>query len=666
MARIFPIHRTSLAEPAWEDLTRAFAALPEPWLALCDRRLALGDQRADAVLVHPGLGIALVNPVPNHPSAAGALRRLLERAQFGLFFPGELPILALKTRDEDPKTLAGRLQAAFDAAPRLDIEDSDWADAVVELLLEDRDLTMAPIGSHPSPASQTTPASTAATPTELEIPIDPADEPPRLPSFTGIRATAAKQVGLAEPFLPTELDPESPVGAAEEGSPSELNPADGSSRPPSFTRVRASAADRIGFAGPLRLTELDPERPVGGAEEGWSIAQGRAAPAVTRSSDWPSANGKMGRGRLARTALLAAGIVCAAVLPFDLPLLDEAPPAPGKPPTTHEAALPPAADGMREADATKGMSAEPRSGVQEPGTAAGAPSLVAPALPPTIVATQEPSPTKDMAAEPRPEVQEPGSASGPSQAHEFQPILPAPKSITPPRPLVVFAAKPFAAAPPPPPQLTPIEPLPTGTPDSASPTHSPAPGALTATPPAKRDSAPAPSVFSQAPAPPARASDKLPAPHAGVEKPRRVARAQNPEEIRQPVYHATANQGGEGRQPPIDAADLPPLDPPTNLVAPAGPSTALTVEPTDGATGRPGQALAPPVPLTRPRIASENGVGASAPPTGPAQSAAAKPSQECVPYISDKSLFGGRGSVQGIACRDPDGRWRVLSEAPGR
>jgi hypothetical protein len=656
MARIFPIHRTDLAEPAWEDLTRAFAALPEPWLALCDRRLALGDQRADAVLVHPGLGIALVNPIPDHPSAAGALRRLLERARFGLFFPGELPILALKTGDEDPKTLPGRLQAAFDAAPRLGIEDSDWADAVVELLLEDRDLTMAPIG-------------TAATPAELEIPVDPANEPPRLPSFTGIRATA-NPVGLAEPLLPTELDLQSPVGGAGEGSPAELeiliNPADGSPRPPTFTRVRATAADRIGFAEPLRLTELDPERPVGGTGEDWTIAQGRAAPAVARSSERASANRKVGRRRLARTALLAAGIVCAAVLPFDLPLLDEAPPAPGKPPTTHEAALPPAADGVREAPPTKGVSAEPRSGVPEPGTASGAPSLVAPALPPTMAGTEEPSPTKDMAAEPSPGVQEPGSASGPSQTRESQPILPAPKSITPPRPPAVFAAKPFAAAPPPPPRPTPIEPLPTETPDPASPTQSPALGALTATPPAKRDSAPAPSVSSQAPAPPVRASDSPPAPHAGVEKPRRVARVQNPEEIRQPVSRATTNEGGEGHQPPIDAADLPPLDPPTKLVAPAGPSTTATLEPTDGATGRPGQPLGPPVPLTRPRIPSENGVGPSAPPTGPPQSAAARPSQECVPYISDRSLLGGRGSVQGIACRDPDGRWRVLSEAPGR
>jgi hypothetical protein len=118
MARIFPIHRASLADSALETLACALASLPEPWSALCDRRLAPGDERADAVLVHPGLGIALVNPAPNHPAAAGALRRLFQRERFDLYFPGELPILALETTGEEPETLAGRLQAAFDAAPR--------------------------------------------------------------------------------------------------------------------------------------------------------------------------------------------------------------------------------------------------------------------------------------------------------------------------------------------------------------------------------------------------------------------------------------------------------------------------------------------------------------------------------------------------------------------
>jgi hypothetical protein len=55
-------------------------------------------------------------------------------------------------------------------------------------------------------------------------------------------------------------------------------------------------------------------------------------------------------------------------------------------------------------------------------------------------------------------------------------------------------------------------------------------------------------------------------------------------------------------------------------------------------------------------------VGASGLPARHEQSVAVEPSPECLPYTSDVSLFGGRGHVRGIVCRDPDGRWRIVSE----
>jgi hypothetical protein len=666
MARIFPIHRTSLADPAREVLECALAALPEPWLALFDRHLASEDQRADAVLVHPGLGIALVNPVPNHPAAAGALRRLLERERFGLCFPGELPILAFKTESEDPETRAGRLQAVFDAAPRLDIEDTYWADAVVELLLEDGDLAMAPIGSQPSAAPLTPAASTAALPSEPETPINPANVPPRGPSFAEIRTTAA---------------------------------------------------DGIDLAGPLRLTELDAESPVRTAEEGWSRAQRPVAPAVARSFGWPSGGGEERRGRLGRIALLAAGIVCALVLPVNLPTLDETSPVPGRPPTPLKTALPPAAGGISDASLAKDTSPDARAERQGLGTASGSPQALEPpplipamtpmappappvalaakpfaaasspspevtpveglppgrpptplktALPPAADGISDASLAKDTSPDARAERQGLGTASGSPQALEQPPLIPAMTPMAPPAPPVALAAKPFAAASSPSPKVSPVVGLPAEPPENlAAPTRTPAPvaraGEPTARPPPERQR---PHATSTAAEPAGEATDRVAASHTEAEKPRRVARVQNPEQIRQPVKHAPADEGDERHRPPIDAGDLPALDPSTGLAAPADPFSALTAPP-PGAGGQPDQSLGPPVQLTQRRIRPETGVGTSAPPTRPAQRTAVE-RPGCVPYISDKSLFGGADPVQGIACRDPDGRWRIVGEAPQR
>jgi hypothetical protein len=681
MARIYPIHRTDLADPARELLVCALAALPEPWLALCDRRLAPEDQRADAVLVHPELGIALVNPVPNHPAAAGALRRLLERERFGIFFPGELPILALETAGEDPETFAGRLQAAFCAAPRVDIEDSYWADAVVELLLEDADLNMAPIGSQPSRAARTAAAGAAAAQSEPEGPIKPANRPPATSDFNTIRATAVDRVGSVEPLASTEFDLESPVGVA---------------------------------------------------DEDWSTAQGSPALAVARYFGFAPGTGRKGRGRLVWPALLAAGIVCALVLPVDLPLHDEISREPGRPPASHEAALPPAADGAREASPAKEAALPPAAGgTQEAspakeaalppaadgtreaspakeaalppvadGTRKASPAKEA-ALPPAADGTREASPAKEAAlppvadgtrkASPAKEAALPPAADGtreaspakdtapeqtlgalsPTPTHEFQAIPPAAKPMASTPLPVVPAAKPLAAAPPSPPEVTPVEPLPAApTENSAALMRAPAPLATAvepaAGPQAKREGAPLPDALSEARKLAAKTPGKSPTQNAGGEKPRRITRAQNPEEIQQPVVHSPPDEGDQGLRPPIDVVDLPPPDSATRLAVPAGPSTTQTAHSPAGATGRPDQALGPPVPLNRPWIQPESGVGASAPPARPAQSAAAEPPAVCVPYMSDKSLLGGRGPVQGTACRDPEGHWRVVSEAPQR
>ena len=117
------------------------------------------------MLVHPQVGVATIGDAASDSAAgAEALRDLLGRERFGEYFTGELPIVSLGIAWDEAADLEQHVVAAFGAVPPLSIPDRDWADAVVELLLQPSDLAMVPIGP-------------AATPS----PIDPdaGDEAPR-------------------------------------------------------------------------------------------------------------------------------------------------------------------------------------------------------------------------------------------------------------------------------------------------------------------------------------------------------------------------------------------------------------------------------------------------------------------------------------------------------
>ncbi|HEV2551884.1 MAG TPA: hypothetical protein VGU20_31535 [Stellaceae bacterium] len=126
-------------------MIRTLAALPDDWTLLCARQL--GDEPScavDAVLIHPEIGLALVDLAPGEPGAAVAvLREQLEREGFAQYFAGDLPIVALSVPAAAVAEAGERLAEAFEAAPRLSITDMDWADAVIELLLVPDDMAMA-------------------------------------------------------------------------------------------------------------------------------------------------------------------------------------------------------------------------------------------------------------------------------------------------------------------------------------------------------------------------------------------------------------------------------------------------------------------------------------------------------------------------------------------
>jgi hypothetical protein len=174
MAQVFPSDPANAGSAASETLVWTLRTLPDPWTLLRDRRIDASGELIDLVLVHPEIGVALINEAPRHPTAGvAALRDLLEREQFADFFPGTLPVVSLSVAINDLATLDQRLSRVFDASPLLAIEDRDWADALIELL---------------------------SLPTRFAIAEDAAcaevsDLPPVMPGFAGRRESLAFDIG---------------------------------------------------------------------------------------------------------------------------------------------------------------------------------------------------------------------------------------------------------------------------------------------------------------------------------------------------------------------------------------------------------------------------------------------------------------------------------------
>ena len=162
MAQIFPLNVDDLSpQDGRASLAATLAALPDPWTLLRHRRI--GDEQAEpveVVLVHPEIGIALVDEAPRDPGPnVHRLREYLDGQRFGEFFQGDLPIVAVSIAPDELETSGEQLAAAFETAPRLSVADADWADAVIELLMVPDDLAMVPVSdATPAPSVEVEPA----------------------------------------------------------------------------------------------------------------------------------------------------------------------------------------------------------------------------------------------------------------------------------------------------------------------------------------------------------------------------------------------------------------------------------------------------------------------------------------------------------------------------
>jgi hypothetical protein len=611
MAQIFPLNVDDLSpEDGRASLAATLAALPDPWTLLRHRRI--GDEQAESVevvLVHPEIGIALVDEAPRDPdSSVRRLREYLDGQRFGEFFQGDLPIVALSIAPDALETSGEQLAAAFEAAPRLSIADADWADAVIELLMVPDDLAMVPVRETPPPApAETQPADDAHD--------DIFARPPQREQFFDEPHSDSRDEARDDRFEATRDD-----RFAE-------------ARDERFAERRDDRFDEAhrGDIGGVRRERFD-ERPSHNPYDREALGQGE--PPLPLMVDWPFAASyerKHRRGRVIALVvvllLLAGGGYAAweyasndmavAINDTNLPSSD------AKSRSQIEMPLPPRSSGD--------------NGAEKPATASPPP---VPAAPPVVMAQ------KPLAPPP--------------------PAPPTPTKVDPvPQVAVVWPppkAPSAAATPSPPPAQTA-----TTSPPSPPPTPASPPAQTASAPPAESSPAPAPAAAKPPPAPKTRTAKAEPAP--AKPKPAQIAKAEPPVKQTQTAKaeppapaRREPNTANRGRpienpdNPPIDAADLPPLDDapsaPQRYAAPSGSS-----EPSAGGIGAP-------IPLWRAQ--ADNAPPPAAAATATAAADAGPSTRECRPYTSSTTLTGRGLRVEGIACRGNDGQWRLVSEVPLR
>jgi hypothetical protein len=174
MAQVFPSDRDDVGSAASVTLAWTLRTLPDPWTLLRDRRIDASGELIDLIVVHPEIGVALIDEAPRDPAAGvAALRDFLERERFADFFPGTLPIVSLSVAIDEFPTLDQKLTRAFDASLVLSIEDRDWADVLIELM------------------SQSAGMATA----DDAVRVEALRAPTLIPDFAGPRESLASDVG---------------------------------------------------------------------------------------------------------------------------------------------------------------------------------------------------------------------------------------------------------------------------------------------------------------------------------------------------------------------------------------------------------------------------------------------------------------------------------------
>jgi hypothetical protein len=325
-------------------------------------------------------------------------------------------------------------------------------------------------------------------------------------------------------------------------------------------------------------------------------------------------------------------------LPITPPAADLNPADSAPPPAQSEASPQPsesASARMPEAETKATPPAPPAAAPAPPAPLAAAPvpPAAAPALSAVAPATPAPKPAPPaVAVAPAPPVAAPAT---PAPAESSVASLPVMPPLPKPKPAPPPAAAPSEVA-----KATEQQPARPAPPPVATETPAPAPAAPVpkSNPPrelAEKPAPPAPRAKPQKTAKTERSSDQAPA-------------AASPLRARPAAPREPGDLG-----PPIDLADLPDL-PPGETAAPSSSPAPLE------------RRQSPTPTLASTSAARMHGPTSLLPPSlnAPASAQQAGSSEVCRSYTSMKTLLGQQRQVSGLACRDTNGQWQIITELP--
>ena len=221
MAQILPQNSAPPADVAAARLEATLASLPDDWTLLPERRIGGADgPEVGFVLVHPAIGIALVDLLPRSPEEAiDRLRGLLADEHIARA-DDALPVVGTALAADDIPEVGERLAAAFEREPLCDVADPNWSRRAVDLLLNAGDAAMLPLASRarmvePSPdyADDQDEGDVRLAADEPAILSTP---PARHTTFAAICAAVIAFVGIggAAAYLLSERPADAPIEAA--------------------------------------------------------------------------------------------------------------------------------------------------------------------------------------------------------------------------------------------------------------------------------------------------------------------------------------------------------------------------------------------------------------------------------------------------------------------
>ena len=629
--------RHGKADAVREHAEAELARLDSVWIVLSE--LLIGNPPDEVVIdyvaMHPDRGIALIDldrgdAGTTAERATSRFRELLVAERFHEFFPGHLPIAHVTVPPQPGFLLQPKIDAALAAAGTPTVEPSDWANALGDLLIGPDDgesVTAAEAEAQPSTSGE--PSFAAITPEESENrgstahasaqPEPSIGEAVRLAAERASRpipdvAATARTSRTASPVTerherPQGLDAYRPMF---EPMPETevLQP-----RRRRGWLLGATAAIALLVAGGVfglgGINYLFPANDEGAATSDPVASAGPSAPSITLPTEPPPSQSMPSDTAMADakppTAASPAPADTAATEPPAKPVVSEETPPPSPPSTVAVAppSPPPAAEPAQHEEEKRTAAAAP---VETPPTPTPAPAVPAPAAP-AASASAAPAPA------PAPAV--PAADTQPSGRNGEVQTSPATTAARQPERPPSVAQKAPAAEP-----------------------RSRAPTRLASRPPTVE-----PRQAERSVAPPLG--------RYGAAPPRTLT----------PSTAATAPAPSrEG--PPIDASDLPPLEPGAGSSSPPPPLQRPAY----------GDSSISALPSLPPTVAQANTpvpVPPLAPPMGSLAGSAGAPSRtadmtDCRPYTSATSITGQERSVEGMACRLPDGRWKLVTEAPRR